>query len=763
MYLGRDGRGDAQGRHVLNGIWLRRFFRRGYALALTMGAGAVLLACWFQFSSLSAIEQIRQRLDFLVFDFRFSVMPLQRPEVGHEIVIIDIDEKSLREQGRWPWSRARVAELITQLADLGAVVVAFDIVFAEPERNLAEELAGHLAEQGAINPVQSQWLDTVADQVDFDRRLAESLGATDVVLAYFLQVDRDTRVGKLPPPVYALSPEQAQRLGMPPMRGYTTSLPSLQSGAITAGAVSIDPDLDGVIRRAPLLLRYGDGLYPSLSLAAAQAYLFADSVDIQLESHGDTDAIASIRLTQETTYTDAQGRVIVPYRGPRGSFPYISATDVLEGRLAAESLDSVIALVGTSAVGLADLRSTPLQRNFPGVEIHANVLDGILSKDIPARPDWWQGATLILLIGTGLFLAVLFPFLTPVWMTLVAFATLAGVVGVNFYLWQQQLLDLPLASSLMLVMVLSTVNLVIGFLRENVHRRMLKSMFDQYVPPAHIDSMMDSSGSESSFLGESRHMSVLFSDIRSFTTISENLSAVKLKELLNLYFTPITETIFNHQGTIDKYVGDMVMAFWGAPLEDHRHAEHAIAAALEMLAITERLKSDLAARGLPEIRVGIGINSGDMNVGDMGSTFRRAYTVLGDAVNLGSRLEGLTKYYGVQLLVGDDTRREAENCYAFRLVDRIQVKGKEEAVLAWEPVAPRTALSRIDADRLERFHAALEQYRAREWDAAESALRQLAAEEPTRLLYGIYRSRIQAHRAKGVPDAWDGTFRHTSK
>ncbi len=745
------------------GAVLRRFFRRGRGLPQVLGVGAVLLACWFQFSSLPAVEQLRQRLDFLVFDFRFSVMPLQRPEVGHEIVIIDIDELSLREQGRWPWSRGRVAELVTALADLGVVVIAFDIVFAEPERNLARELAGHLAGDSSMTPARAAWLDDAAGKVDFDARLAGALGATDVVLAYFLQAERETRVGELPPPVYALDPSQAQRLAMPAMRGYTASLPQLQEGAITAGSVSIDPDLDGVIRRAPLLLRYGDGLYPSLSLAAAQAYLFADTVDIQIESHGDVDAIASIRLTQETTYTDAEGRVIVPYRGQRGSFRYISASDVLEGRLPAGALDSVIALVGTSAIGLADLRSTPLQRNFPGVEIHANVLDGILSKDIPARPDWWQGATVVLLLSTGFLLMVLLPFLSPAWMTIIAFAMLAGVIGANFYLWQAHLLDLPLASSVLLVMALSTINVVVGFLRENVQRRMLKTMFDQYVPPAHIDSMMDSSGSESSFLGESRNMSVLFSDIRSFTTISENLSAVQLKEMLNLYFTPITEAIFNHQGTIDKYVGDMVMAFWGAPLDDPDHAVHAVTAAFEMLQITEKLKPTLAGRGLPEIRVGIGINSGDMNVGDMGSTFRRAYTVLGDAVNLGSRLEGLTKFYGVQLLVGDETRRAAEQAYAFRLVDRIQVKGKEEAILAWEPVARRDELDEATADRLQRFHAALERYRVRDWDGAEQALRALASEEPGRLLYGIYLSRIQQHREKGVADQWDGTYRHTSK
>ncbi len=741
----------------------RRFLRRGRLFPFLCGMAAALLACWFQFSSWPAVAEMRQRLEYLIYDLRFAVLPLKRPEVGHQIVIIDIDERSLREQGRWPWSRRKIGQLVTRLAEEGVVVVAFDIVFSEPERNLALELATFLEEEEALDKPRAQWLNSVSSEVDFDQQLSESLTETDVVLAFFLHASQEDKVGELPPPVLVLSAEQTERIEMPSMRGYTTSLPLLQEVAIGAGSVSIDPDFDGVIRRAPLLLRYGNGLYPTLSLAAAQAYLFSDAPKINIASLGDREAIASVQLTQEITYTDALGRVIVPYRGGRGSFEYISASDVLEKRIEPGHLDSTIALVGTSAIGLADLRSTPLERSFPGVEIHANVLDGILSKDIPARPDWWEGATLILLAASGLLLAALFPFLNPGWLIVIAFMMLGGVVGVNFYLWRELLLDLPLASSLLMVMLVSTANLVIGYLRENNQRRMLKSMFDQYVPPAHIDSMMEGAGSESSFLGESRNMSVLFSDIRSFTTISENLSAVQLKELLNLYFTPITSAIFNHQGTIDKYVGDMVMAFWGAPLKDEKHAVHAIDAALEMLEITERLKPELQARNLPEVRVGIGVNSGDMNVGDMGSTFRRAYTVLGDAVNLGSRLESLTKFYGVKLLVGDETRQQAEDAYTFRLIDRIQVKGKEEAVLAWEPVGRTDQVPAADQERLAAYHAALERYCQRDWDGALRVLAELQKQEPDRLVYGLYQARIGKLRNETLPDNWDGTFRHTSK
>ncbi len=742
---------------------LLRWFSRGHGPPILAGLLGSLLIVWFQFTTEPVVVELRNRLEYIVYDLRISLFPVPRPEVGHRIVIVDIDEKSLEAEGRWPWSRAKVARMVTRLAEAGVVVIAFDVVFSEPERNVAVELRESLAGTDVMDPGFVERLEAVAPAVDFDRRLAEHLQETDVVLAYFLHNEQATQVGELPAPVLDLTPEQAARIQVPKMSGYTASLPILQGQALGGGFVSTDPDLDGVIRRSPLVLRYGDALYPSLSLATAQAYLFADDVNVEMVPVGDTLAITSVRLTQETTYTDGKGRVIVPYRGGRGTFDYVSATDVLSGTVGADELEATIVLVGTSAIGLADLRATPVEKNFPGVEVHANILDGLLSKDIPVRPDWERGATLVLMASVGVAMSLILPFLGPGWLTVTGLSVLAGIVAANLHFWQQRLLDLPLSGHVLLVLLLTATNLVIGFLRENTQRRMLKSMFDQYVPPAHIDAMMDEEGSASTFSGDSRNMTVLFSDIRSFTTISEHLSATELKEMLNLYFTPITQTIFDHKGTIDKYVGDMVMAFWGAPLEDSDHATNAVAAGFSMLKITEELKPELEARGLPEIRVGIGINTGTMNVGDMGSTFRRAYTVLGDAVNLGSRLEGVTKFYGVRMLVGEETRKEAGDQFIFRLVDRIQVKGKDEAIAVYEPLGRKGEISLDVQAELDSWHRALEHYVGQRWNRAEDLVRELASSAPDVKLYEIYLERIASLREQDLPEDWDGTFRHLSK
>jgi len=286
-------------------------------------------------------------------------------------------------------------------------------------------------------------------------------------------------------------------------------------------------------------------------------------------------------------------------------------------------------------------------------------------------------------------------------------------------------------------------------------------MFDQYVPPAHIDSMLDNPDNYT-FDGESKDLSVLFCDIRDFTTISEALSATELKKLMNDFFTPITKIIFENNGTIDKYVGDMVMAFWGAPLEDKRHRENAITAALLMLDMVEELNPVFKARNYPEIAIGIGINSGMMNVGDMGSVYRRSYTVLGDAVNLSSRLEGLTKYYGIKLLVGEAAVKDLDG-FLMRHNDRVKVKGKIKAVDCYEPIcASKQAVAEL-TERVAAYHKALESYFAQDWDDAENRLKALQEKEPNAKLYKVYLERIEILREEVLPEDWDGSFTHTSK
>ncbi len=716
------------------------------------------------------------RLDFLFYDTRFnaslvlankglfstSQISINNAQQGsdmaeHKVVILDIDEKSLAIEGRWPWSRHKLAQLVSDLADYGALVVAFDVVFSEPERNPVNEVNQHLANHKIEWQIPQRWHEIA----DGDQNFARHIRDMDVVLGYFFQDEASIQVGELPKPAYVLSAQQGDSLISITKPGFAANLAALQQAAAGAGFVSTFADADGVIRRSPLVIRHGDGLYPSLSLAAVMSYLFVNKIQLDTESVGNVEVLTSIMAGGLVARTDVNGRVIIPYRGKQQSFPYISITDVLQKKADLALLEGAIVLVGTSAIGLADLRATPVGTQYPGVEVHANVIQSLLTGEFPYRPEWEAGLTLSILIFLGALLSLWLPKLGPIAAVLLSSLTLMFVVSGNFYLWHAHQLDLPIASTCLLILVLTLLNLAYSYLREHANKRLLEGMFNQYVPQVHIDRMVEDPEAFQ-FTGESKELTVLFADIRNFTGISEHLSAAELKAMLNQYFTPITKIIFDHEGTIDKYVGDMVMAFWGAPLDDVNHAQNGILAALEMQKATLKLSREFVARGLPEIKIGIGLNSGIMNVGDMGSSYRRAYTVLGDAVNLGARLESITKYYGAEILVGERTAELCPNI-AFAFIDRIQVKGKDEAIAVYKPLVLKEHLSPEQAEEMERFASAYESYIEQAWDEALLklyALKNSVADNP---LYQMYIDRIQDLREQSLAQDWDGVFRHTSK
>lgn len=717
------------------------------------------------------------RLDYLFYDTRFNTS-LALSERGyfakesgsltgngqqgsdlaeHKVVILDIDEKSLAVEGRWPWSRHKLAQLVSELAEYGAIVVAFDVVFSEPERNPVNEVNQHLSDHGIDWKIPNRWREIA----DGDKNFARHISDMDVVLGYFFQDQENIQVGTLPHPAYQLQGEQSTGLVSITKPGYAGNLAILQEAAAGAGFVSTFADADGVIRRSPLVIRHGNGLYPSLSLAAVMSYLFVSEIEVSTEPVGDVEVMTAIVAGGQGARTDVNGRVIIPYKGKQKSFPYISVTDVLQKKADLSLLEGAIVLVGTSAIGLADLRATPVGTQYPGVEVHANIIHSLLSGEFPYRPEWEAGLTLSILIFLGALLSLWLPKLGPVAAVVLSALTMLIVVSGNFYLWHAHRLDLPIASTCLLILVLTLLNLAYGYLRENASKRLLKGMFNQYVPQAHIERMVEDPEAYQ-FAGESKELTVLFADIRSFTTISEHLSATDLKAMLNQYFTPITKIIFDHEGTIDKYVGDMVMAFWGAPIDDDNHAHNGILSALEMQQATEQLSKEFVARGLPEIKIGIGLNSGIMNVGDMGSSYRRAYTVLGDAVNLGSRLESITKFYGADILVGE---RTAELCpdIAFAFVDRIQVKGKDEAIAVYKPIGLKSQLTQQQHDEADRFALAYQHYLQQDWDIALQKFYALKTGDKNNSVYQVYIDRVNSLREQKLAQDWDGVFRHTSK
>jgi len=418
-------------------------------------------------------------------------------------------------------------------------------------------------------------------------------------------------------------------------------------------------------------------------------------------------------------------------------------------------------LVGTSAKGLVDLRPAPVSSEFPGVEVHANLISGILDQRLKTANDNTEFIGTLSLLLTGMALVLVLPLLSPIPATVFTAAVLAAVLGSNYYLWTQDNLVVPLALNLLLILLVYLLNMAYGFFIVGRAMRQLSHLFGQYLPKELVEEMKEDPTAYNQ-LAQNREMTVLFTDIRSFTTISEGLSPEDLSAMLNSYLTPMTQIIHDHRGTIDKYIGDAVMAFWGAPLADPDHARHALYTGLAMLERLNAIREDFKERGWPEIRIGVGINTGVMSVGDMGSKFRMSYTVLGDAVNLGSRLEGLTKTYGVEIIVSETTRAAVPD-YVYRELDLVKVKGKEQPIAIFEPIAPASEISDNELRELDASDQALTDYRAQDWDEAERQFRQLQALSPGRALYGIYLERIAEFRIHPPGRDWDGVYTHKTK
>ena len=734
----------------------RRIIIMGIGFFLT---GALL---WIQFLMPPVLGELTQRLELITFDIRLKTLTSAARQSTAKVVIIDIDDRSLAKYGRWPWSRSTVATLIENIFHAGAAVVALDIMFSEPETNPVTEVVEYLKNNKEHNQDFVAKLAKLETDMDHDHLFANTLRNKEVILGYtFLPYDRQ-QIGSLPRPLELTNPQKIINSTLADMHGYTANLPTLNRAASGCGFFSLIPDIDGVVRRAPLIARYNNKLFSSLALETVRNYMLIDKITLSTSLINNLQAIEGISLDGFTTLpTDANGQMVIPYIGTKGSFPYIPAHEILTDTATLNQLEGAIVLIGTTAPGLFDLRAIPLQAVYPGVEIHANLIDAILNKHFLQRPTWATGADFVVMVITGMFLALWLPFLSAtrqiIWSIIVVSILMAG----NILLWQHGLI-LSLAMPLILTGLLTAGNLAHGFLFESRARQQLKNMFGQYVPPQIVQQMSENQH-QYGFDGETREMTVLFADIRGFTTLSENLNATELKKLLNRYFTPMTKIIFQTNGTIDKYVGDMVMAFWGAPLHDEQHATHAIKAAFLMLEETKKLSDKFIAEGLPEIAVGIGINSGSMNVGDMGSEFRRSYTVLGDAVNLGSRLEGSTKYYGIDLLVGAKTMTATSETFTFREIDLVRVKGKSQAIKVYEPVGYKDKADENTLAELQSYHACLGDYRAQNWEKARSGFNHLSQTYGNRHIYDIYLQRIATLAINRPGSDWDGVYTRAEK
>ncbi|MDP2879383.1 MAG: adenylate/guanylate cyclase domain-containing protein [Sulfuricella sp.] len=704
-----------------------------------------------------------QHIEAISYDARLQLtMP---KTLDRRIVIVDIDEKSLAEEGRWPWGRDKLAVMLDRLFDQYHVaVVGFDVVFAEKDESSGLKVLERLGQEELKNLPQFQAsLAQLRPRLDHDRIFAQKLASRPVVLGYYFTSNEDRVSGLLPAPTFPTGSFKGSNAAFVGATGYGANLPEFQKAAHGAGHFNPLTDFDGVTRRVPMLMEYRGAYYESLSLAIIQA--LSGNAGIQAvfeEGAGNVgDSLEWLRVGKLKIPVDENISALVPYRGKQGSFPYVSATDVLHGRISAQELGGAIVLVGTTAPGLMDLRSTPVGTVYPGVEIHANLIAGMLNHNIKQKPAFIMGAEITEMLLLGLLLAFSLPLLSPVKASLTALAALLLVIGVNLSLWQSANMVMPLAAAMLMIITLFMFSMSYGFFVESRAKRQITGLFGQYVPPELVDEMSENPGNFT-MEGESREMTVLFSDVRGFTTISEGLSPKELSRLMNEYMTPMTRIIHKHRGTIDKYIGDAIMAFWGAPLADPEHSRHALLAAMEMQQSLALLREQFKAKGWPEIRIGVGINTGTMSVGNMGSEFRMAYTVMGDAVNLASRLESLTKQYGVGIIVGEHMQKALPDV-VFRELDRVRVKGKDEPVAIYEPLGAAGQVDKTTLDELELFQQALKLYRAQDWDLAEVQLLNRQKASPESTLYRLYLERITYFRANPPGVEWDGVFTFKTK
>ncbi len=692
-----------------------------------------------------------KRVELMTYDMRLDMtMP---KSVFPGIVIVDIDEKSLAMEGRWPWRRDKMAKLVDQLFDRYQVAAAgFDIVFAEPDQNTGLEVLQSL-DQGELSGVAKfhDALKRIAPKLDFDRTFADSMKGRAVVLGYYFSTEpgQSRTSGALPPPVFPTGSFPDLNTVFLKGRGYGGNLDILQSAA-SGGHFDPLPDVDGISRRVPMLIEYHGAYYDSLSLELARVVMGNAPITPIVKKSGGYSALEGLEVGGMNIPLDRNACSFVPYRGERGSFRYFSATDVLHGRVSPADLSGKIVLVGTTAPGLMDLRASPVGKVYPGVEIHANLLAGILEQNIMQNPEYSEAAELVTLLVCGTILTIFLPKMSPLKSLLFTLFISSMVLAGNLYAWKKGFV-LPIASPFLLISSIFVVEILYSYFFESRAKRQMSGLFGQYVPPELVDEMSENPGMFS-MKSENRQMTVLFADIRNFTKMSEGLDPEQLSSLINDYLTPMTTIIHSNHGTIDKYIGDAIMAFWGAPMQDPGHAENAVKAAIGMHRELARINVQFREKGWPELKIGVGINTGMMSVGNMGSQFRKAYTVMGDSVNLASRLEGLTKLYGVGILASEYTVQACPDI-SFLEVDRVRVKGKNEPVRIHTPEQ--------DPDIAERFANALECYRRRDWEEAEKRFREIGQERAR--LAEVYLERIAGYRKEPPPEDWDGVLNLLTK
>jgi len=719
------------------------------------------------------VEALRLRAFDVYQNLKPRIPPSPRP-----VVIVDIDEASLKEIGQWPWPRDTLARMLDNLTKMGALAVGFDIVFAEPDRLSVSLVADRAARQGLSESTITELRSLPSNDLVFANALKQSravLGQS----AYGQMVEGGER---LPPggPWGSRSDPGVKAIDF--VRRHVSvirNIEEFEKAAPGLGMITVEPDEDGIVRRAPAVLGVRERMFPSL---IAEMFRVATGPRTPAFIRATSDGIQFVAIQSRPQSfeipTNPEGNIWVYYARPGEATGdlYVSAKDVIAGTITPDRIANKFVLVGTSAVGLRDIRATPISANLPGVEVHANMIETVLQKTPLIQPLDALGQEIIFAIVAGLLLIVLLPMIGAGWALGLTVLLVGTLVGTSWYFFSQQreLIDItyPGISTIFLYSLLTFTT----FSRTAAERRQVRGAFAQYLSPALVEQLA-ADPDRLQLGGEMKEMTLLFCDLRGFTTISESFKTNPqgLTKLINKFLTPMTDIIMARQGTIDKYMGDCIMAFWNAPLDDPLHVQHSADSALAMFdelpALNERLKAEAEAENRPfyPLKIGIGLNTGEVVVGNMGSERRFDYSVLGDAVNLASRLEGQSKAYGVDVVIGELTQLQIPT-YATMELDQIAVKGKKEAVRIFALLGlPAMRQHPGFAPWMEKHNAMLAAYRAQDWYGVLEMLpvcRALAhAVKPGGVdgFYDLYDERIDEFRSNPPPAEWDGVYIATSK